>query len=390
MRPGTNLQAKALPYRYYSIPVLLLLLVGLADTIYLAYLHYENYTNITFNSFCALSKAINCDTVAQSPWSILLGIPLAFWGVFAYLLYLVLFLATLHKTKNAKDLWFLLHLLGGVYSLDAVYFGYISAVKIKAYCILCIASYIISFLLFYYSWIILRRFTTDRFLLGFKKGLLYVFTKKTLIAAIFCLAVLFICFKIYLPPYWQYSFPSLSHPIANGLTKEGNPWLGADKPEITIEEYADYMCFQCSKMNIFLRRLVDEYPQKIKLIYHNYPMDHAFNPTVVPEPFHQGSGKMAMISIYAALKNKFWEVNDALYAIGRDKRPFNTRILAEMTGLPSGELAAATRNKQIRNILNNDILQGMKLGITGTPSFVINGKIYQGSIPAKILERIMR
>ena len=142
------MQQKALPYRYYSIPVLLLLILGLVDTIYLAYSHYENYTDITFNSFCAISRAINCDTVAQSPWSILLGLPLAYWGFFAYALFLILFLATLRR--NSKNLWYLLVMLGGLYySISAVWFGSISAIKIKAYCILCIASYIISLSLFF-------------------------------------------------------------------------------------------------------------------------------------------------------------------------------------------------------------------------------------------------
>ena len=382
------MQQKALPYRYYSIPVLLLLLLGLIDTIYLAYSHYENYTDITFNSFCAISRAINCDTVAQSPWSILLGLPLAYWGFLAYALFLILFLATLRK--DSKNLWYLLVMLGGLYSISAVWFGSISAIKIKAYCILCIASYAISLSLFFYSWINLRRFITDSFPTGLKKGIHLLLSSKLLLGGILGLAVLFLCVRAYLPPYWQYTFQIPSTAISGGLTKEGDPWLGTENAETTIEEYADFQCFQCSKMNIFLRRLMAAHPGKIKLIHHNYPMDHEFNSVVVPEPFHVGSGKMAMIGIYAALNHKFLEMNDALYAMGREKEPFNTRPLAAKTGLSSGELAAATQNTRIRAMLTNDIRKGMLLGITGTPTFVIDGKVYQGSIPADILERIMR
>ena len=48
-----------LPYHYYAIPVFILLLLGLADTGYLIYSHYHNYTDISFSSFCSLTKAIN-------------------------------------------------------------------------------------------------------------------------------------------------------------------------------------------------------------------------------------------------------------------------------------------------------------------------------------------
>lgn len=119
-------------------------------------------------------------------------------------------------------------------------------------------------------------------------------------------------------------------------------------------------------------------------------MDHEFNDVVVPEPFHIGAGKMAMIAIYAASKDKFWVMNDALYAIGREKAPFGTRTLAETTGFTSGELAEASRNPLIKKLLLQDIRQGMKMGVVGTPTFVIDGKVYPSALPPDILNKIMQ
>jgi uncharacterized membrane protein/protein-disulfide isomerase len=381
---------KTFPYRYYSIPVFLLLFIGLGDTIYLIYSHYQNYTDITFSSFCALSKTINCDTVSQSVWSILFGLPLAIWGFWAYLLFLIVFLGTMRNTKEAKTLWYLLFLLGIIYSAASIYFGYISATKIKAYCILCLLSYGISFSLLFYSWIILRRFSADTFGSGILKGLQQIFHSQILLAGILSLVTLLIGLKFFLPVYWQYSFPPPSTTISTGMTEKGNPWIGSDAPEITIHEYADYQCFQCRKIHLFLRRLIATYPEKIKLVHHHYPMDHEFNNIIVPTPFHVGSGKMAMIAIYAASTGNFWEMNDALYTVGMEKQAFNTRGLAHMTGFSPGELAAATRHPQIREKLLYDIRQGMQLEITGTPTFVINDQVYQGSIPVEILKKFVQ
>ena len=69
---------------------------------------------------------------------------------------------------------------------------------------------------------------------------------------------------------------------------------------------------------------------------------------------------------------------------------FNPRTLVEKTGFPSGELATATNHPQIREFLAHDIRQGMKLRITGTPTYVVDGKVYEGSIPSEILEKIMQ
>lgn len=378
------------PYHYYTLPVLFPLLLGIADTGYLVWSHYKNYTDLTFNSFCALTRSINCDTVSQSPWSILCGLPLAYWGFFAYALFLLLFLATLRRTNGSKQIWPLLFLLGLVYAIAAVAFGYISATEIKAHCILCLASHSICFALLFSSWIILRRFCPIPFSTALKGGVRYILTHLPLKIGLSTLFLGFLCIKIYLPSYWQYTLPPITANIPSGQTEVGHPWIGAEDPKITIHEYADYQCFQCSKMHLFLRRLIAEKPGKIKLVHHHYPMDHEFNNIIVPEPFHIGSGKLAMIGIYAASKNKFWDMNDALYDIGRGKQAFSTKALADRTGFLTGELSAAIQHPQIREALLYDIRQGMKLGITGTPSYVIDGKVYQGAIPADILREIMR
>ena len=356
------------------------------DTTYLAISHYKNYTDISYSSFCALSRAINCDTVSQSPWSILLGLPVAIWGLFGYAVFGIILLAA-HNNKPEKiSLWSLLFILGLLYSAAAIYFGYISATKIHSYCILCILSYGISFFLLVYAWIIRRRFDKHDFVKSLGTALPYLSRNIFLRTALIILVFLGIGTKILLPQYWSYTLADPDHTIATGMTKDFHPWIGAQDPILTIEEYSDYQCFQCYKMHFILRQLIARYPDRIRLIHHHYPMDNSVNNIIVPTPFHVGSGKMAMMAIYASLKGKFWETNDVLFEMGRTKKPFNTKILAEKTGLPSGELAMATKDKRIMLLLRKDILAGMKLKIMGTPSFVINNQVYAGVIPASILE----
>nr|CBX30216.1 hypothetical protein N47_D30250 [uncultured Desulfobacterium sp.] len=75
---------KPFPFPIYFGTIAFLLFAGLADSIYLSVHHYLVYTDIGYESFCAISKAINCDTVSQSPYSIFLGVPVAIWGVAGY------------------------------------------------------------------------------------------------------------------------------------------------------------------------------------------------------------------------------------------------------------------------------------------------------------------
>ncbi|MDD2468708.1 MAG: thioredoxin domain-containing protein [Desulfobulbus sp.] len=194
---------------------------------------------------------------------------------------------------------------------------------------------------------------------------------------------------ITIPHYWEYSPPPLSKSILTGITKEGHPWIGAEQPKLTIDEYTDYQCFQCYKTHYNLRQLIAKYPDRIRLVHHHYPMDNEVNSVVVPEPFHVGSGKMAQLAIYALSKQKFWQINDLLYELGRNKKSFNLKIVSEKIEIPEEELAWSLESKEVKEILRYDIWHGMKLGITGTPAFVIEGKVYSGTIPPEIIKGIL-
>lgn len=194
---------------------------------------------------------------------------------------------------------------------------------------------------------------------------------------------------VFYPVYWNYQTPPFSDNIPTGTTATGHPWIGATAPILEITEFADYQCFQCKKMHSILRQLVAEYPDKIRVIHRNYPMDHRFNP-IVKEPFHVGSGKMALLSIYAASKGKFWQMNDLLFSMAGKKKAIRVEALAEELDLNSAELAQAVESRKIRYRLQKDIFFGNKLGISGTPAYVIDGKVYLGQIPAEVLKSGMK
>ena len=150
-------------------------------------------------------------------------------------------------------------------------------------------------------------------------------------------------------------------------------------------EFTDYLCFQCKKMHHYLRGLVARYPDRIRLVHRNYPMDHGFNP-IVKEPFHEGAGKMAILAIHAMAVGKFWDMNDALFKQAGSGRAIDVNQIARETGMDAQTLANALQHEPYLQYLLLEIRQGMKLGIVGTPSYLIHGKLYEGNIPAEILE----
>lgn len=380
----------ALPYRFYVTTTIIAVFLGIVISSYLSYLHYRTYTDIAYSSFCALSKSINCDTVAQSPWSIMANIPISVWGLFGYLFILPIVISLRKQDDTTCSTWSILTLTGGVYSFFSLFLGYISSFKIHAYCILCLCIYSLNFFIFYITFIARKRLSKHPFIQDLFLSFRQLLKTKKILAGAGILALLFIGTKLFLPHYWNFEFSPITIDIPTGITESGHPWIGAKNPTVTIEEYADYQCFQCAKTHFMLRRIIERNPTTLRLVHRHYPMDHEFNPTVVQDPFHVGSGKMALLAIYAMTQNKFWQMHDALFQLARSKESFNTRYLSEKTGIPSPELVAALSHPEIHKHLNRDIRQGMKLRITGTPTFVIKGHVFQGSIPLNILQKIQQ
>jgi uncharacterized membrane protein/protein-disulfide isomerase len=388
--PSPRKQIHPFPYLVYLAGVLALALAGLAVSIYLAISHYRNYTDIGYQSFCALSKAINCDTVSQSPYSIFGPLPVAVWGVAGYSLFLALIFFAALPSGEHRRVWTLCLADALVFSLFSLIFAWISSFRIGSYCILCIATYGINLLLVYFSWIIRRRFRAEPLRPAFVQDVRFLWRQRRLSLPLFAafgtgmLAIL-----LTFPAYWQISPPMAAEPIKTGVTAEGQPWVGAENPVLEITEFSDYQCFQCRKMHYYLRTLVARHPDKIRLIHCNYPMDHEINP-IVKEPFHVGSGQMALLAVHGVVNGKFLEMNDLLFAKGATGQRIRLKEIAEETGMDLQQLAAALTYEPYQRHLSSDIRRGMKLRIVGTPSYLINGSVYEGNIPAEILEPFLK
>jgi len=379
-----------LPFVYYFAPTVFLTLAGLIDSIYLSISHFRVYTDISYKSFCAVSKGFNCDTVSQSPYSVFLDIPVPVWGIIGYLFFLILLFATKKTDSQNKPLWGLLFFIAFVFSACSLILAIISVYLIQSYCIMCMVSFAVNFLLLFYTWLICRRFRTENLLRCVKNDMIHLFTGKKMAFSLLVLFCGMTASGFLLPEYWHVEAKTAPASLKKGMTKEGHPWIGAQDPELIITEFTDYRCFQCKKMHYYLRALVRENKNKIRLVHRHYPMDSEFNSVVVNEPFHEGSGEHSLIAVYAGLKGSFWKMNDILFALPRDIKSVDLRRIAEQAGMNRKNLAAAVRNEKIRKILSRDIWKGMKLRITGTPSYVIDGEVYEGNIPAHILKEYLR
>jgi uncharacterized membrane protein/protein-disulfide isomerase len=382
---------KALPFFVYFWVVFLIAFTGLIASVYLAFSHYRVYADIGYSSFCAISRAINCDTISQSKYSIFLGLPVSVWGIIGYTFFLMFLPFASVVQANKRRIWSLLLVLSFLFSLYSLVLAFISTYYIRAYCLMCIVTYVVNLLLLYFAWIIRRRFPDVNIIGAFKNDFKYMWTKKKQAIPVFSLFFVFIVgLHLFMPHYWEFSPPPLRAEIPQGTTEDGHPWIGAENPQLIIIEYTDYLCFQCKKMHFYLRQLVAQHPDKIRIVHYHYPMDNEYNPTIVPEAFHVGSGKLSLLAIYAATQGKFWKMNDVLFDISRERDRIEIKELAEKVGLNYWSLSRSLNDKRILRKLQLDIWSGMKLRVIGTPTYLIEGELYPGHIPPEIIRQALK
>jgi uncharacterized membrane protein len=138
------------------IILLILALLGLATSIYLTSLHYKNV-----DSICDFNQKFSCTDVSRSAYSLIFNIPVAIYGIVAYLFFALvplLFLTKFSFKKISKylcyvlvaRLYFYVSLFGFFFSL---YLTYIELNTIHVICPLCLLSQIIVVLILFFSYL---------------------------------------------------------------------------------------------------------------------------------------------------------------------------------------------------------------------------------------------
>jgi protein-disulfide isomerase len=175
--------------------------------------------------------------------------------------------------------------------------------------------------------------------------------------------------------YQLFSWRSGYFAAGRGLTPEGNPWIGAEEPELTIHEYVDYECPHCPAAHQWLRRVLVLHQGDVRLVRHDFARMRCTAGVKGRKPH---SCELARGGICAGEQGKFWEWNDAVMSNprpltnpGRD--PY-TDETARAIGLDVAAFEAClTAPKTIERALAT-YEEAHAKGITETPTYVVDGK----------------
>ena len=381
-----------------KIAILILAFIGLALSIELAFIYYSaNYDKYALSSFCSINDFIDCDGAARTTTSQFLGIPLAYWGIFFYIL--VLFLSVVDKLKNIKFLKFLevfkeprayITFLGTIAFLCSMVLASISLFKIHKLCILCFITYLIDLVIavtaadgMFKNIVADYKTTFKDFIDGAKK-----YFKTFLVLLIASVSLLaYSGITLNFVPHVKKNKAIMKYRKIkyNPYRVKGNT-LGTENGTVVIELYSDYVCPLCYIHNIMLHQAAKDF-SNLKIIHHNYPFDRECNPYIGVN-MHPNACFMSKGALAAAKQGNYWELSSLLYE-NQPKKMDEMIKLADQLGFDKNKFVQDFESEEISEELDNEIKNGSKLEIDATPTMYVNGDKIVGVKPYYELKEIL-
>lgn len=160
---------------------------------------------------------------------------------------------------------------------------------------------------------------------------------------------------------------------------DGEHVRGNANSNITIIEWSDFQCPYCQSFNTSLDQVLDEYGDKIRVVYRHFPLD----------TIHPYARKSAEASECAGEQNKFWEFHDFLYANQSSIQSGGVNFLknaAVNLGLKTDKFNECLDSGKYADFVEQHLQSGIAAGVTGTPGSFLNGQALGGAVPYSSLK----
>ncbi|MGC2475972.1 MAG: thioredoxin domain-containing protein [Candidatus Sulfotelmatobacter sp.] len=153
--------------------------------------------------------------------------------------------------------------------------------------------------------------------------------------------------------------------------------LGPKSAQVTLVEFADYECPYCQRVAADVKKLKADFGDKVNFTYKDFPL-----------PMHARAEKAAEAARCASKQNKFWEFHDELFH-SKELDVDQLKAQARALKLDSDQFDKCLDSGQQAAAVERDRKEGMRLGITGTPSFFVNGHYLSGALDYAALRQVV-
>jgi protein-disulfide isomerase len=143
-----------------------------------------------------------------------------------------------------------------------------------------------------------------------------------------------------------------------------SPFMGETNATVTLIEYSDYQCPYCARhYRVVMPTLVSEYIETGKLKY-------VMRENPIPA-LHRQAFNASLAALCAGDQDKYWDMHNLLFDNQKTLTVDSMKSLGEDLGLDTAAFNECLDSEKYKDRVNEDLASGAKLGVSGTPGFVI-------------------
>jgi protein-disulfide isomerase len=143
-------------------------------------------------------------------------------------------------------------------------------------------------------------------------------------------------------------------------------WAGNPKGDVTLVMFTDYNCVYCRASVPDIDRLLASDP-KLKVVWREIPV-------LGPQ-----SEVAARVALAAAKQGRYLPFHRAVFAEGHPD-PAHLDAASKTAGLATGRLATESQGADIAREVQNNLAVASRIGVSGTPAFVVGDKMLSGAV----------
>ncbi|MGH3505357.1 MAG: Na+/H+ antiporter NhaA, partial [Nocardioidaceae bacterium] len=168
--------------------------------------------------------------------------------------------------------------------------------------------------------------------------------------------------------------------LADPVDPEHDHVRGPDDAPVTLVEYGDFQCSTCGRAEPVVRELLVEFGTDLRYVFRHLPLDEV----------HDNAQLAAEAAEAAGVQGRFWEMYQLLFTHQNDLGAEDLHRYAEELGLDIKRFSEELRTRTHAPRVTRDGETADRGGITGTPTFFINGQRHHGPYDIDTLTALVR
>jgi len=165
--------------------------------------------------------------------------------------------------------------------------------------------------------------------------------------------------------------------VMEKVVVKDRPFQGGADAKVTIVEYSDFQCPFCTRgYNTMENQVLKEYGDKVKFYYKHFPL-----------PMHPWAQPASVATECALLQNKdaYWKLYNFYFQNQKEITPQNlkekTLEALKDSKIDTAKFTECLDANKTADQVKAQMAEGQSVGVTGTPGFIINGRLVSGAQP---------